>query len=503
MDTKLFKTTLVTLFTLVFLLPLSAQRMEGMATIYANKFDGKKTSTGEVFRQSLFTAASKELAWGTIVEVTNLDNGKKTQVRINDCGPHTKNRLIDLSLAAGRALDFVKQGEIKVRLRILRSSASGPTCSRGAWAKQLKKQGLPVPPPPPAWNPAETAALSASPGTNGQAPSPPAGLVEGLASFYPDRLHGRKTSTGETYDRNSFTAASKIYPYGTVLEVTNVVSGVAVNVRVNDCGPMADNRILDLSYAAAARIDLLRAGVATVRLKVIQMGDQGPTCNRTAWANAQASETAISSQASPPPPTVPVTYGGAVGTPVPADAGTEGMVEAYSVQVGAFGSQANAFNLSKELFDKGYPEVGSETGPQLTRVFTGNFATRAEAKQLEARLRKAGYKKATVKAVMVPAAAPTQASSTPLAPTPAPPQQQFDPSDILFGVQVGAFSSKSNADNAATELRTKGFQNVYSATVGKVTRVFCGKFYFQHQAEEEKAKLREAGYGKATVRRVQ
>lgn len=503
MDTKLLKTALVFFFATFLLLPITAQRLEGMATIYANKFDGRKTSTGETFRQTKFTAASKELAWGTIVEVTNISNGKKTQVRINDCGPQIKNRLIDLSLAAGRALDFVKQGETMVRLRIIRNSDAGPTCSRSSWAKKLKKQGLPIPPPPPAWDPAETAALSATPGTNGQAPTPPTGTVEGLASFYPDRLHGRKTSTGETYDRNSFTAASKLYPYGTVLEVTNVVSGVAVNVRVNDCGPMADNRILDLSYAAAARIDLLRAGVAKVRLKVIQMGNQGPTCNRSAWANAQVAEPTTSSQVAPPGPTVPGTYGGSVGTPVSADPGMETMVEAYSVQVGAFGSQANAFNLSKELFDKGYPEVGSETGPSLTRVFTGNYATKAEAKQLEAKLRKEGYQKATVKTIMVPAAAPTQASSTPLAPTPAPPQQQFDPSDILFGVQVGAFSAKSNANKAATELRTKGFQNVYTATVGKVTRVFSGKFYFQHQAEEEKAKLREAGYGKATVRRVQ
>ncbi|MEO0733469.1 MAG: septal ring lytic transglycosylase RlpA family protein [Bacteroidota bacterium] len=490
--TKYVMTTV--LFLMGGLCTLPAQRMEGVASFYGDEFDGRLTSTGETFRQSGFMAASKELPWGTVVEVTNVNNGLKTQVRINDCGPHTRGRLIDLSRAAARALDFEKQGEANVRLRILLASNAGPTCSRSAWTKNLRAQGKAIPPPPPAWNPAETAALSS---TNAATSA-----VEGMASFYADRFQGRSTSTGEIYDRNGFTAASKDYPYGTVLEVTNVATSRSVNVKVNDCGPFAGNRIIDLSYAAAARIGVLRAGSAAVRLRVITMGQGGPTCNRAAW---RASNRTTTGQAPPPGPTVPgapATYGSG-GTAVATPQAYQGdLVEAYAVQLGAFGSLANADKLAQELVEKGYPDVGSEFGGQLTKVYAGNFADKAAAKQLETRLRKAGYKNAAVKSIMVPAtAAPTLASSTVATPEPAGPQ--FDPSDILFGVQVGAFSTKANADKAMVDLRAKNFTTVYSAKVGKMYRVFSGKFYFQHQAEEEKTKLRGAGYDKATVRRVQ
>ncbi|MEL7159757.1 MAG: septal ring lytic transglycosylase RlpA family protein [Bacteroidota bacterium] len=208
------------LFLLCGLSTLYAQRMEGIASFYGDEFDGRLTSTGETFRQSGFMAASKELPWGTVVEVTNVDNGLKTQVRINDCGPHTRGRLIDLSRAAANALGFVKQGEANVRLRIILASNSGPTCSRGAWARNLRAQGKTIPPPPPAWNPAETAALSSAnpatptPTTSGGVLVPPssAPVLEGMASYYADRFQGRTTSTGEVYDRNNFMQQARTTP---------------------------------------------------------------------------------------------------------------------------------------------------------------------------------------------------------------------------------------------------------------------------------------------------
>ena len=246
---------------------LSAQKLEGMASFYADRFDGKKTSTGEIFRQAGYSAASKDLPWGTIVEVTNISNGKTTQVRVNDCGPHTKGRIIDLSRAAAKDLGFIRAGETKVTLRILKTSDSGPNCNRRAWTKRLKAQGKEIPPSPSPWDPTQTISiLPAVPATQAVTPVIPVqeGTLRGKASYYGDRFNGRPTSTGETYDHRLRTAASKDFPYGTILEVMNIVSGQKVEVKVNDCGPNSPDRIIDLSRAAAAQIGVIQAGIAVV-----------------------------------------------------------------------------------------------------------------------------------------------------------------------------------------------------------------------------------------------
>jgi len=507
------------------LLPLSGQKMEGVATFYADRFDGKLTSTGEVFLHKGYTAASKELPWGTIVEVTNVANGRSVRVRINDCGPHLKGRIIDLTKAAATDLDFIKQGEANVRLRIIRSSDSGPTCNRGAWAKKLRKAAIPIPAPPPAWTPGSINGGYVVVAT----PELPAGSVEGMASYYADRLNGRPTSTGETYDLTKYTAASKTYPYNSILEVTNVVSGAKTRVRVNDCGPNYPDRILDLSRAAAQQAGILEAGVARVHVRVVSMGQDGPTCDRGAWAKAQraagnqASTTTLSpGQAPPPGPTVtgqgsaPATYQ----TPVPPNTGSPSApvptAEVFGVQVAAFGKQANASKAVADLKAMGFTDAYMIAEGSLSRVYVGKAPTADAAKPTKQALAKAGFAKTTVKKVIVPAteAAPAiygqAATPTAAAPQPATKpvtkpaaEPQFGPTDILFGVQVGAFKSKTGANKVASDLRTKGFPTVYIATVGQVTRVFAGKYYFQGQAEDLKVKLSEAGYEDTSVRRVQ
>ena len=88
----------------------------GIASWYGPRFHGKLTASGEVFNQNEFTAAHRTLPWGSKVKVTNLDNGKSVEVRINDRGPFGKGRIIDLSRAAARALDMVKSGIAQVRI---------------------------------------------------------------------------------------------------------------------------------------------------------------------------------------------------------------------------------------------------------------------------------------------------------------------------------------------------------------------------------------------------
>ncbi|MFT7121046.1 MAG: rare lipoprotein A (peptidoglycan hydrolase)/cell division protein FtsN [Neolewinella sp.] len=628
--------------------PLSAQRMEGMASFYGHGFDGKSTSTGETFHEDGYSAASKELDWGTVVEVTNLSNGKKVQVRINDCGPHAKNRLIDLSQQAAKDLDFIKQGETKVSLRIVRASNSGPNCGRGAWSKKLKAAGKPIPPKPGPWKPSDTAGMTTTaPGGNVVPPAPtvnptPAQVVatppivapfpvsrnsvRSMASYYAERFHGRPTSTGETYDRNQFTAASKAYPYNTLLEVTNVASGQKVNVRVNDCGPNDPKRIVDLSYAAANQIGLLRAGVASVDVRVVKMGVDGPTCNRSKMPTISGTIAVQAPVVPTPDPvdemvkayniqlgafgnessayelydkavtdgyvdahvfinlrtglyttilrtfydkttankvksqllkdgfkkmsfketlvfpvnmkTVPsskeedvdqlvdgglVTYGSDVqipdGTTVKG-APQAHMVTGYRIQLGAFKTEGNANTVRTSVTDKNYVDAAVVFNPATKFYATvlSTFYDKVTGKKVQAQLAKDGFTKTSLKEEqtgMVLTTIPSSKGELQVAKgeapktygseiqVPKPAKKTFEPDAILFGVQVGSYSSAESVQKAKAKLDDAGIDEVYEAKVGKITRVFAGKFYFPDQANSLKKELRDKGFDGAIVRRVQ
>ena len=88
----------------------------GMATYYASKFHGRRTTSGEVFNNNKMSAAHLKLPFGTLVTVTNLDNGRSVEVRINDRGPHSKYFMIDLSQAAAREIGIFKKGIGKVEI---------------------------------------------------------------------------------------------------------------------------------------------------------------------------------------------------------------------------------------------------------------------------------------------------------------------------------------------------------------------------------------------------
>ena len=93
--------------------------MEGIASWYGPDFNGKLTASGEVYDMYAMTAAHKTLPLGTVVKVTNLDNGKSAQVRINDRGPYVKGRIIDLSKSAAQAIEIGAAGTANVRLEIV------------------------------------------------------------------------------------------------------------------------------------------------------------------------------------------------------------------------------------------------------------------------------------------------------------------------------------------------------------------------------------------------
>jgi rare lipoprotein A len=105
----------------------SGQLQRGHAAYYAQRFHGRKTASGERFDVNKLTAAHRKLPFGTRVKVTNLKNGRSVVVRINDRGPYARGGLIDLSPAAARQLDMIKDGTVPVTVEVL----SRPPCGAG------------------------------------------------------------------------------------------------------------------------------------------------------------------------------------------------------------------------------------------------------------------------------------------------------------------------------------------------------------------------------------
>lgn len=91
----------------------------------------------------------------------------------------------------------------------------------------------------------------------------------GKASYYHDKFNGRKTANGEQFNNNALTAAHNTLPFNTLVRVTNLKNNLSVDVRINDRGPFAKNRIIDLTRAAANRLDMIQSGVADVKIEVL------------------------------------------------------------------------------------------------------------------------------------------------------------------------------------------------------------------------------------------
>lgn len=98
---------------------------------------------------------------------------------------------------------------------------------------------------------------------------------KGLASWYGREFHGKTTASGEKFDMNDMTAAHKTLPFGTIVEVKNLENGKSVKLKINDRGPYRGNRILDLSFAGAKEIGIVKTGEANVGIKVLKTGGNG------------------------------------------------------------------------------------------------------------------------------------------------------------------------------------------------------------------------------------
>jgi len=191
-----------------------------------------------------------------------------------------------------------------------------------------------------------------------------AGYVErGVASWYGPGFHAAQTSTGEPYDMYAMTAAHKTLPLPCYARVTNLANGRSVVVRINDRGPFVSGRIIDLSYTAASRLDMLRAGTALVEVEVITPGS--------------------------PAAVVPQPIASAAATTLTANLGEE-----LYMQAGAFADSGNASRLAGRLRASGIADVFvlpvTTGGRTLHRVRIGPVASVAEFDALAAQLAKIG-----------------------------------------------------------------------------------------------------------------
>lgn len=104
---------------------------------------------------------------------------------------------------------------------------------------------------------------------------------KGLAVYYSDVFEGNRTASGEVYYREEMTAAHRTLPFGTTVRVTRLSNGRSVEVRINDRGPFGDNRrVIDLSWAAAKELRMLREGVVPVRVEVLTVPERSATRRR-------------------------------------------------------------------------------------------------------------------------------------------------------------------------------------------------------------------------------
>jgi len=179
-------------------------------------------------------------------------------------------------------------------------------------------------------------------------------LERGVASWYGPTFHGESTSNGEKYNMYGMTAAHKTLPLPCYARVTNLKNGKSVVVRINDRGPFVSNRLIDLSYSAAQKLDMLKEGTTLVEVRALTV--QEPD-NLTRSAQA-------------PPPSL-------------------------YVQVGAFADQSNAQRVLSRLKSGG---LGSafilsppDGQPQLYRVRLGPISSVPEFDTLAAKLKVLGY----------------------------------------------------------------------------------------------------------------
>jgi rare lipoprotein A len=171
----------------------------------------------------------------------------------------------------------------------------------------------------------------------------------GIASWYGSKFHGRRTSSGEPYDMHLATAAHKSLPLPTYAEVTNLDNGRSMIVKINDRGPFHDDRIIDLSYAAAVKLGVDQTGTARVEVRSIDVESSG-------LADAR-------------------------------------LPDGTFLQVGAFGQRSTAENLAGKMMAAQLKPVSVNKSRGLYKVWIGPYASESEIEATRRRVVELGYER--------------------------------------------------------------------------------------------------------------
>jgi rare lipoprotein A (peptidoglycan hydrolase) len=228
----------------------------GKAGMYSSRADGTRTANGETFSNLAFTAACNKFKFDTWVRVTNLSNKKSVILRINDrTSKKPGAAIMEISRSAVTELGFLRSGYAKVKIEKIILSNSKSVKNGQVIEKKETDSTL-----------AFRSDLPDSFRITGT-------VVKGIASYYSSNLDGSLTSTGERYRNRLLTAASNNIKLNTWVLVTNLRNNKTVIVRVNDrMHPRMKRkgRVLDLSQAAARQLDFIKAGLAKVKVDILE-----------------------------------------------------------------------------------------------------------------------------------------------------------------------------------------------------------------------------------------
>jgi len=356
----------------------------------------------------------------------------------------------------------------------------------------------------------------------------------GLASYYGDKFHGRKTAYGDTYDRNKYTCAHKRHTYGTELRVTRIDNKKSVVVKVTDRGPFVKGRVVDLSYVAAEKIGLVQDGVAEVKVEVVGKESNNASNKSTASTEKDESEKVVTETLSPkdydiqPRSTntekaadteksssVKADKKEAEKAPAKSQAAkdpqpkgiyklsTAGTEPKYAVQVASMSSHANALKQVEVLKAKWFKDIVLLAEPKgeavYYKVLMGPFDTEDSANKYKASLKKNHKMDGFVVAL------PTEKPKTTIKggePTEYS-MNQSKPGVILqapkagdYGVQVASLDDFDSAVKFVDELKTRWFKDIlvkveednYKVILGPMVEEASATNYMKNLAKKHKIK---------------
>lgn len=211
------------------------------------------------------------------------------------------------------------------------------------------------------------------------------------ASYYADDFHGKKTSNGETFNMNDFTCAHKLFPFDTILKVTNLSNQKSVNVRVNDRGPFVSNREIDLSKAAAKQLEMLLSGTANVKIEILELKPHSKASLQSAKKACEISKIQF----------VDLTYLNSENKNS-SDKNSIAKIsdgKFYDIQVGAFKNKENAVLLAKKLKSLGFSDIvfqKTKNQNEITKVVLKKIPSE-KVLETENQLKSNGFSEYTVR----------------------------------------------------------------------------------------------------------